>query len=79
MERKGIVFGAAMDEHFRVVHTGVSRMADVDRLRMSKYAQSELGDVFSQVKNCLDTDRWGTVLRYSLSGFRAEEFFAKGL
>lgn len=58
MERKGIVFGAAMDEHFRVVHTGVSRMADVDRLRMSKYAQSELGDVFSQVKNCLDTDRW---------------------
>ena len=58
MERQGIVFGAAMDEHFRIRHTGVTRMMDVDRLRMSKYAQSDLGDVFSQAKECLESGKW---------------------
>ena len=55
--QKGIVYGAIMDDNFIVKHIGVSTIADLSSLRGSKYVQSELNDVFKQIKGQLDTGR----------------------
>lgn len=54
LERGGAVFGAAYDEHFRVVHICADNEQALDRLRGAKYAQSDLGDSFRDVKRRLD-------------------------
>ena len=50
LDKGGAVFGAAYNESFAVVHICAEREADLARLRGAKYAQSDLGDTFSQVK-----------------------------
>lgn len=55
--RGGIVFGAAYDENFNVRHIGVEREAELGRLRGAKYAQSDLGDCFAQVRAALQAGR----------------------
>ena len=55
--QKGIVYGAIMDDNFIVKHIGVSTIADLSCLRGSKYVQSELNDVFKQIKGQLDAGR----------------------
>ena len=53
LDRGGVVFGAAYDENFMVRHCMVDSEKDLWRLRGAKYAQSNLENVFSQVKVCL--------------------------
>lgn len=53
----GIVFGAAFDETFKVVHIGVDNIADLDRLRGSKYVQSEIGNTYVEAKHTLESGR----------------------
>lgn len=50
----GAVFGAAYNVNFEVVHICVEQEVDLVRLRGAKYAQSDLGNTFSQVKARLD-------------------------
>lgn len=50
----GAVFGAAYDESFRVVHICAEDEGGLARLRGAKYAQSDLGERFSDVKRRLD-------------------------
>ena len=57
MEKNGVVFGAAYDEELRVKHTAIEHEADLEKLRMSKYVQSDLGDTFKQVDKYLKADR----------------------
>lgn len=54
LARGRAVFGAAYDEHFRVVHICAESETDLDRLRGAKYAQSDLGGSFREVKRRLD-------------------------
>ncbi len=54
LARGGAVFGAAYDENFQVVHICAENEAELDRLRGAKYAQSELGGSFREVKRRLD-------------------------
>lgn len=49
----GVVFGAAMDEHFVVKHIGISSVDDLNKLRGSKYVQSDIGNSYKQVQACL--------------------------
>lgn len=49
----GIVFGAAFDENFHVKHTAVETLDELEKLRGSKYVQSQIGDVYRQVKDAL--------------------------
>ena len=58
LDRGGIVFGAAYDDDFRVVHCPVERFEDLPRLRGAKYAQSSLGDTFRQVRDHLEKGRY---------------------
>ena len=53
-ERKGWVFGAAFEDKFQLRHVGVNNMADLQRLRGSKYLQSDMGEVYRQIKSLLN-------------------------
>ena len=50
----GVVFGAAYNDQFEVVHICVDSEADLAKLRGAKYAQSNLHGLFTDVKERLD-------------------------
>ena len=57
--RGGIVFGAAFDENFDVVHTAAQTRSELSALCSSKYVQSYIPtDCYSQVKKALADGRW---------------------
>ena len=56
----GVVYGAAWEreDHQLVVrHIGICDVSDLKKLQGSKYVQSDMGDVFRQVKKMLQADR----------------------
>ena len=57
LEGGGVVFGAALDENLRVVHTAVKNVHDLSRLRGMKPVQSDTGDAYQQVRLYLDHGR----------------------
>ncbi len=58
IEQRGIVYGAAFDENFKLRHIGIDTMEELSLLRGSKYLQSYIGDIFSEIKDYLKTGRW---------------------
>ena len=46
----GVVFAARFNENFSIIHDSFDNMGDIDAYRGSKYAQSNLGDTFIQIK-----------------------------
>lgn len=54
----GAVYGAAYNKSFQVVHVCIENEAEIEALRGAKYAQSELGDTFSQIKKMLEIGRF---------------------
>lgn len=57
LEGGGVVFGAALDENLRAVHTAVKNVHDLSRLRGMKPVQSDTGDAYQQVRLYLDQGR----------------------
>ena len=53
LSKGGVVYGAQIDEGFVVRHARGETEEQVKRFRGSKYVQSDLGDIFSAVKNDL--------------------------
>ena len=53
----GCVVGAAYDDDFSVHHVIVNDDKDLDRLRISKYAQSDQSDCYAQVKKLLNNSK----------------------
>lgn len=53
----GVVFGAAFDDHFQVVHRYVETVEDLKELRGSKYVQSEIGDSYRLAESFLKHGR----------------------
>ena len=59
IRRGGIVFGAAFDTNFDVVHTTAETLPELTSLCSSKYVQSRIPtDCYSQVKKTLAAGRW---------------------
>ena len=59
IRRGGIVFGAAFNENFDVVHTAAETLSELSALCGSKYVQSRIpADRYSQVKTALYDGRW---------------------
>lgn len=58
LERGGIVFGAAYDDGFRVVHCSAETPEELERFRGAKYAQSDVGDTYRRVRDCLKEGRY---------------------
>lgn len=57
IQQDGIVCGAAFDKNFQLHHIVVDNVADLDLLRGSKYLQSNVGNIYNQVKNTLKDNR----------------------
>lgn len=54
-EKQAVVFGAAFDKNFSVKHIRVGTLEELDRLRGSKYPQSNVCNSFSETKDALDS------------------------
>lgn len=57
LSRGGVVFGAAVTEGLQIAHICVESAQQLHRLRGSKYVRSQLADVYSQAKACLQAGR----------------------
>lgn len=59
LRRGGVVFGAAKNPNTReVYHIAIDNEQELDKLRLSKYYQSNIGKVYWQVKEMLIQDRF---------------------
>lgn len=56
LKQGGVVFGAGFDKEWNVCHQYVETAEDLDKLRRSKYVQSDIGTTFRQAKQFLDAD-----------------------
>lgn len=50
---RGLVVGACYDDNFTIRHVVIEKEEDIKKLRQSKYAQSNVGDIFKVVKKYL--------------------------
>lgn len=50
VEQGGVVYGAGYTDHFRVVHKRATNKEERNEFKGSKYVQSDLRDIFPQVK-----------------------------
>ena len=53
----GVVYGAAFDDNWNVIHKRMDNITDLDLLRGSKYVQSNLCDAYSRCLNDLNNGR----------------------
>lgn len=53
IDNNGVVYGAAFDNDWNVIHQRATNADELESLRMSKYVQSDLRGVFKQVKGDL--------------------------
>ena len=49
----GVIYGASFNEQWKVVHQRASNLEELEKLRMSKYVQSDLRGVFQKINNDL--------------------------
>ena len=57
IEKQGVVCGAALDEQLRARHIFVETHDDIQRLRGSKYVQSDVGDCYTGIREYLKVGR----------------------
>ena len=57
LQNKGVVFGAGFNENLEVNHLSVEKIEDLDKLRGSKYVQSDIKDTYLKVKENLEIGR----------------------
>ncbi len=62
ISENGVVYGAAFNENFEVFHIGVDSINGVERLRKSKYVQSNMNFVFQEISEKLSK---GTLVCFS--------------
>lgn len=78
----GVVVGAAYVESFRVEHIIIDKLEDLDRLRLSKYVQSDQKDCYKKTKELLNNDRYvlysGTPCQIAgLKSYLGNKFYEK--
>ncbi|AOR24582.1 Coenzyme F420 hydrogenase/dehydrogenase, beta subunit C-terminal domain [Clostridium taeniosporum] len=57
LKNKGIVFGAGFNENLEVNHMSVEKIEELDKLRGSKYVQSDIKDTYLRVEENLKNGR----------------------
>ena len=57
LKKGGVVFGASFDKDWQVVHAYAENLEDLDKLRRSKYVQSDIGKTYQQAKQFLQQGR----------------------
>lgn len=53
----GIIFGAGFDDNWHVKHMQAENFIELEKLRGSKYVQSQIGDVYRRIKKYLEGGR----------------------
>lgn len=56
IENNGIVYGAAFNNSWKVSHQKAMNLEELEKIRMSKYVQSDMRGVFKQVREDLKQD-----------------------
>ena len=56
IEQNGVVYGAAFNTEWKVVHQRATQKNELSKFRKSKYVQSDLKDIFRSVKNDLESN-----------------------
>lgn len=54
IEQGGVVYGAAFDDQYAVKHIRIQSKDEIEKLRTSKYVQSQIGDCLKKAKEDLD-------------------------
>lgn len=54
----GYVCGAAFNDEMQLMHMIINKREDLDKLRRSKYLESKIGDIFTQIKALLKHDEY---------------------
>lgn len=57
INKKGVVYGAAFDDHFNVTHCYADTISDLEKLKRSKYVQSNIGHSYEEIKLFLQEGR----------------------
>ncbi len=57
IEKGGVVFGASFDNTFNVKHMLIETKEELEKLRGSKYVQSDIGKTYEQAKKFLEEDK----------------------
>lgn len=57
LNKKGVVFGATYDDKFKVKHIQIENESELDKLRKSKYIQSDINDTYIAVEKELKNGR----------------------
>lgn len=57
IDNNGVVFGAAYDKDLKVKHMPATTIVELNKLRKSKYVQSEIGNSYIKAKQYLDIGR----------------------
>lgn len=57
LENEGVVFGAAYDEELNVNHIKVDNKIELEKLRSSKYVQSNIKNTYKEAENELKKDK----------------------
>ena len=74
----GVIYGAAFDKQFKVCHQRADNKEERNKFRGSKYVQSELKGVFTDIKKELRRED-GFIYRHPLSECGAACIFAEEL
>lgn len=57
LKRGGVVFGAAFDDSFRVIHQSADSWVQAAKFQSSKYVQSQIGNTYQEARAYLDAGR----------------------
>lgn len=57
LKNNGVIFGAAFDKHWNVVHKYIEHIEQLDELRMSKYVQSRISNSYKEAQAFLKANR----------------------
>mgnify|MGYP002508423716 FL=1 len=53
LEQGGIVYGAAYDENLNIIHQSAENLLELEKLRKSKYVQSNIKNSYKDIKEHL--------------------------
>jgi coenzyme F420-reducing hydrogenase beta subunit len=57
IQNDGVVAGCIFDEYFKSVHVVTEHKELVEKMRGSKYVQTDMADTFKKTKECLEAER----------------------
>lgn len=58
LEQKGVVYGAAYNDHMEVIHREADDLSRLEQIKRTKYVQSNMKNVFLDIRRRLEEEYW---------------------